>query len=126
MASIDVEWLEITEPANYNGSAVYEIRIVERGEPGEPAIIDRFLASDDRGVISIGMTTNMETRRRQFVSGMTRGRAILREICFLGYDNLHLLIRSFLSQCFNFNISSSKSNQKRKPIEWRVTASKRM
>ena len=34
MASIDVEWLEITEPANYNGSAVYEIRIVERGSQG--------------------------------------------------------------------------------------------
>ena len=30
---MDVEWIEITEPANYNGSAVYEIRIVERGEP---------------------------------------------------------------------------------------------
>ena len=69
---MDVEWIEIAEPANYNGSAVYEIRIVERGEP---AIIDRFLASDDRGIISIGMTTMMETRRRKFVSGMTRGRS---------------------------------------------------
>ena len=68
---MNVEWIEITEPANYNGAAVYKIRIVEKGAP---AIINRFLGSDDRGIISIGMTTVMDSRRRKFVSGMTRGR----------------------------------------------------
>ncbi len=68
---MNIEWIEITEPANYNGAAVYKIRIVEKGAP---AIINRFLGSDDRGIISIGMTTVMDSRRRKFVSGMTRGR----------------------------------------------------
>ena len=69
--AMNVEWIEITEPANYNGAAVYKIRIVEKGAP---AIINRFLGSDNRGIIVIGMSTKMENRRRQFVLGRTRGR----------------------------------------------------
>ena len=80
-------WTEITEPANYNGAAVYEIRIVERGKP---AIINRFLGSDNRGIIVIGMSTKMENRRRNFIYGMNQGRR---------HSEMNLLfrIRKFMS-----------------------------
>ena len=65
------EWTGITEPTNYNGAAVYKIRIMEKSEP---AIINRFLGSDNNGIIVIGQSAEMEDRRKKFVRGWTKGR----------------------------------------------------
>ena len=114
---MDVEWIEITEPANYNGAAVYEIRIVEKGAP---AIINRFLDSDDRGISSIGMTTMMDSRRRKFVSGMTRGR---------GHSEGNLLFRirqfapfnqKFPKPVFQYKFFKVKSKEEADRMEGRL------
>lgn len=60
-------WAPIDSSAEYDGPAVYEIRLV--ASDGNPLPIHRFLDCDDRGLITIGETRNMETRRRQFVCG---------------------------------------------------------
>jgi len=42
-------------------------------EEGAHVAIDRFLDEDKKGVLCIGMTTNMERRRKQFISGESEG-----------------------------------------------------
>lgn len=60
-------WRNIINPSNYNKCAIYRIRLCERGNPVH---IHRFLGIDDCGILSIGRTTNLEQRRKQFINAL--------------------------------------------------------
>jgi hypothetical protein len=62
-------WRPLDEPARYDGHAVYRIRFVDQGRP---ITIPRFLDADPDGIVSIGRTKGMGTRREQFLSGIER------------------------------------------------------
>ncbi len=79
------DWQPLREESNHEGAAVYELRMV-RSE-NNPVSIPRFLSCDKNGLLSIGSTTCMESRRKQFICG--------REKCY-GHSEgnlLHLLIK---------------------------------
>jgi len=63
-------WKNIDKAARHDSHAVYEIRLVNT--QGTSVAINRFLGKDKKGLLSIGMTTNMERRRKQFISGEDR------------------------------------------------------
>jgi hypothetical protein len=64
-------WHSIEEPTEYSEAAVYAVRLVERGRVKR---IPRFLAVDPEGILTIGKASNLESRRRRFISGYKRGR----------------------------------------------------
>ncbi len=67
--STNIQRGEINVPTNYDESAVYFIRILKRGKR---IPICRFLSIDAEGLICIGVTIHMETRRKQFMSSMKK------------------------------------------------------
>ena len=64
------DWQKLVQPASYNGPAVYRIRLCDSGVT---VSIKRFLGSDDDGLLCIGKASNLERRRKQFISGTTNG-----------------------------------------------------
>ena len=58
------EWQPLAQKSGHDGPAVYELRIVTAEGP---IAVPRFLATDRRGLLSIGETGNMDSRRRQFI-----------------------------------------------------------
>jgi len=58
------EWQSLTQKAGHDGPAVYELRLVTAAGP---IPVPRFLAIDQRGLLAIGETGNMDSRRRQFI-----------------------------------------------------------
>jgi len=67
-------WRCVTKKANYEGPAVYRIRLVNK--LGEPIQINRFLSTDLNGLLAIGVAkTNMENRRKLFYRAFNNGRA---------------------------------------------------
>jgi hypothetical protein len=62
-------WRRIDKPANYNQCAVYKIRLCSQNTPVR---INRFLDIDERGLLCIGKTTDMEDRREKFVNSLNR------------------------------------------------------
>jgi hypothetical protein len=78
-------WKKIEAPSERSEPAAYRIALLDAA--GVPLPLSRMLGIDRDGLLSIGKTTSMESRRRQFVSGMTR--------CY-GHSEgnlLHLLLR---------------------------------
>lgn len=65
------EWMNISEPSNFNGPAVYKIRL--KDNKGSVVSIDRFLGRDAEGILCIGKTENMEGRRKRFMKGIQEG-----------------------------------------------------
>lgn len=61
------DWKEINQSANYNQPAIYRVRLVREGKPVQ---ICRFLGTDKDGILCIGKTTNMDSRRKQFVKAL--------------------------------------------------------
>lgn len=61
-------WLDINTSSNHYSHAVYEIRLLNA--KGKRISINRFLGVDKEAILAIGMTTNMERRRKQFISGL--------------------------------------------------------
>jgi hypothetical protein len=74
------DWQPLEKQSSHSGPAVYELRMV-RGK-NNPVSIPRFLACDKNGLLSIGSTTRMESRRKQFICG--------REKCY-GHSEGNLL-----------------------------------
>jgi len=71
MEPIEITWSNweyIDTPTKFNKSAIYRIRMVENRNPVH---ISRFLGIDKRGILSIGKTSYMENRRKQFVRALT-------------------------------------------------------
>jgi len=69
-ALITWKWTPIDESTNHRGPALYAVRLLSRGIV---VPIPRFLSVDTEGLLTIGMTTNLENRRRQFIRGTTKG-----------------------------------------------------
>ena len=65
------KWHPLSEPAGYDGPAIYAIRLLNNGVV---ATIPRFLAPDNEGLLTIGMTSNLDRRRNQFMRGRKKGR----------------------------------------------------
>ena len=65
------KWLLVTEPTGYTKAAVYAVRLVRRGRV---VSIPRFLGVDSEGILTIGMTKQLESRRRRFIRGYSSGR----------------------------------------------------
>jgi len=63
------EWRPITEPCLHQAPAIYELRIANSGEP---IAVPRFLGTDHRGLISIGQTGSMSSRRWQFIRAIEK------------------------------------------------------
>jgi hypothetical protein len=57
--------------SSHRSAAVYQIRL---SSESKPVVIARFLAEDSEGLLSIGMTNDMERRRRAFVRSLRKGR----------------------------------------------------
>ena len=64
------KWLNVANQIAYSGPAIYELRVVNKN--GNPFKLNRFLGQDPEGILSIGETNNMEKRRSQFISGITK------------------------------------------------------
>jgi hypothetical protein len=71
MQKIWTKWRGVNQIAEHAGPAVYNIRMA-LGK--KPIPIQRFLGSDRQGILAIGKTINMEKRRKQFISGLSKGR----------------------------------------------------
>lgn len=71
MPRLWTRWRSIETHADHSGSGVYLVRICIDGVT-QP--LQRFLGEDRLGLLTIGMTGNMEKRRRQFVLGLKTGR----------------------------------------------------
>lgn len=79
------EWAAIETPSGRAAPAAYRIALLN--VRGHPFPMNRMLGIDSAGLLSIGKTGNLESRRGQFVSGMTK--------CY-GHSEgnlLHLLLR---------------------------------
>jgi hypothetical protein len=64
-------WHALCDSGDYDGPAVYAVRVLNEGRVCR---IPRFLGTDPNGILTIGMTTNFDRRRRQFIRGMNHGR----------------------------------------------------
>ena len=71
------DWNEIHQSANFNRTAIYRIRLVSEAEQVH---ICRFLGTDKAGILCIGKTTVMESRRSQFVRALNEHSDIQKEI----------------------------------------------
>jgi hypothetical protein len=63
------EWQPLNAKSGYDGPAVYEVRILNSAGPMP---VPRFLATDIRGLLSIGESRSMDKRRRQLVRAMEK------------------------------------------------------
>ncbi len=61
----------IDSPTGDVGPAVYKIRLVI---DGAVVHIPRFLCEDRSGILQIGVTDNLESRRRRFMRGLNVGK----------------------------------------------------
>jgi hypothetical protein len=64
------DWGPLNRPCGHSRTAVYELRLVNGR--ARPISLPRFLAIDDCGLLSIGETGNMESRRRQFIRALEK------------------------------------------------------
>jgi hypothetical protein len=64
------DWTNLYEPLQHWEPAAYRVRLLKDGKPFP---MNRVLGLDEKGLLSIGKTKNMEGRRAQFVSGVMNG-----------------------------------------------------
>jgi len=64
-------WRKLETSTIFNGPGVYKIRLLIEGNP---LTIPRFLGEDRSGLLSIGVSGNLEYRRQQFITGLRKGR----------------------------------------------------
>ena len=106
------EWSAITDGTGHSGAAIYAVRLLNQGRVVR---IRRFLGIDSEGILTIGMTKNLEQRRRQFISGYTRGR---------GHSAANLLF-PFLRSRFRSKFQSSAFQLAFQPIRSLAAARER-
>lgn len=63
-------WLDIDVAANYQGPAVYKVRLIDSS--GSCCQLARLLKADNEGVMCIGQTGNIEQRKKQFLTAIRR------------------------------------------------------
>ncbi|MGD0597834.1 MAG: hypothetical protein ABSA64_09990 [Sedimentisphaerales bacterium] len=62
------DWFNINDNCNYQGPAVYKVRLANANS--NACKLERLLMADDEGIMCIGQTGNMERRRTKFLSGI--------------------------------------------------------
>ena len=62
------KWLDLDVTANYQGSAVYKVRLIDVN--GNCCQLPRLLRADKEGIMCIGQTSNMKQRKGQFLSAI--------------------------------------------------------
>jgi len=65
-----MDWLNINDKCNYQGPAIYKVRLTDAS--GNAFKLNRLLKTDDEGIMCIGHTSKMEQRRKQFLSAIKR------------------------------------------------------
>jgi hypothetical protein len=65
------DWQNIESSPGHWGAAVYEVRLTNCD--GNPVQIPRFFAIDERGILNIGETSNMNRRHRDFRTALRTG-----------------------------------------------------
>lgn len=65
------DWKSIDDPPKHDSHAVYKVRAKLKGRILH---VPRFLRQDEDGLLCIGKTTSMETRRRRFVGSCRLGK----------------------------------------------------
>jgi len=63
-----VDWFNINDKCNYQGPAVYKVRLANTN--GNACKLERLLMADDEGVMCIGHASNMKQRKAQFLSAI--------------------------------------------------------
>ena len=112
-------WQELSKPTGQKGPAIYAVRLVNC----EAVVsIRRFLGVDREGLLTIGMTTNLERRRRQFIRGSSKGR---------GHSAANLLyfLSKFgaLKRCFReprYELSFRRVTDERQARRWEAKMTK--
>lgn len=66
------DWLNIDAKCNYQGPAVYKVRLI--GTSGNRCQLNRLLKEDKEGIMCIGNTGNMKQRRQKLLSGVNRAK----------------------------------------------------
>lgn len=64
-------WKPIHLPTGHSGPAVYAVRLLSRGKVFP---VPRFLAVDAEGILTIGESENLESRRRKMCRAFLKGR----------------------------------------------------
>lgn len=106
-------WQALSKPTGHRGPAVYAVRVINR-EAVVP--IPRFLGVDREGLLTIGMTRNLERRRRQFIRGSNKGRghSAANLLCFLSKFGA-------LKRCFrvpSYELSFRRTSDERQARLW--------
>lgn len=65
------KWRSVRQPIDSSEPAVYAVRLLNRGKV---IPITRFLGVDIEGILTIGMSTNIKRRCKQFNHGHDKGR----------------------------------------------------
>ena len=65
------EWLDIDASSEHKSPAVYKVRLIDAN--GKCCQLPRLLRADEEGIMCIGQTSNMERRRKQFLTAMNKG-----------------------------------------------------
>ena len=104
--NIDVESEHNGHP--YNDCAIYKVRM-RVGNKTET--IPRFFEADKKGLLYIGKTTNLERRRRQFISGWERGYGHAGANLLYWLDNNTNIRRRFKNYICEYSFKRIKRNQ---------------
>ena len=64
-------WKDMNQTREHDGDAVFTIRMVKGGRAVR---LPRFLGTDPDGILAIGYTANLESRRREFLRGLNSGK----------------------------------------------------
>lgn len=107
-------WSDINENKNYQGPAFYAVRLLI---DGVVVPIPRFLGVDSEGLLTIGMTTNLEKRRRQFMQGIKMGKGHSAGNLLYKLMGLNSLFKNTRSNA-SFEISFTKVPNKQVALEY--------
>jgi len=99
-------------------SAVYQVRMVD--DDLKPYSINRFLDTDKDGIVCIGESSNMEQRRKKFLSGIkyARGHSSMNLVYYL--ERHTKLKEIFNPYSFQYRYSTCKASE-RKRIKSKLT-----
>ena len=112
------EWLPLLEPTGYRAAAVYAVRLIDRRAV---VSISRFLGVDREGLLTIGMTTNLEYRRRRFIAGSTVGRGHSAGNILFFLKSVEVFQRSFRNANYEIAFFAVTTGQEARRLESQIT-----
>jgi hypothetical protein len=115
---VNWQWKALLEPAACRGAAVYAVRLLDRGAV---VPIPRFLGVDAEGLLTIGMTTDLERRRCQFIRGYTKGRGHSAGNLLFFLNSVEVFQRSFCDASYEISFYAVTDEQEARRLESQVT-----